>query len=207
MCQGASLQQVWTLWSRTAYGRGEQAQAPFSPTEHRAMTEKPCYRATTSKPCSPCPFLALQQGPHRGTVPRARQGPGQALGAGRGRQVRGQRQGMSRTHPDLGSALFFLLLFGRAMRNPNITINAESILALSRGHGRVRHWGIQAPAVRQPTAETGQAGRGQVWQKASQQDRLQAGTDRQTHVDLPSQQRIQCCSWRRGPRSISQHRA
>lgn len=178
-----------------------------SPLPHGAMTEKPCYGAANSKPCSPCPFLALQQEAHRGTVPRARQGPGQALGAGRGRQVRGRRQGMSGTHPDLGSALFFLLLFGRAMRNPNITINAESILALSRGHGRVRRWGIQAPVAREPTAETGQAGRGQGWQRTSQQDRPQVGTDRQTHVDPPSQQPIQCCSWRRGPRSISQHRA
>lgn len=53
----------------------------------------------------------------------------------------GQRQGMSGAHPALGSALFFLLLFGKAMRNPNITINAESILDPSRGHGHTRRRG------------------------------------------------------------------
>lgn len=38
---------------------------------------------------------------------------------------------MSGIHPALAQLFFFLLLFAKAMRNPNITINAESILAVT----------------------------------------------------------------------------
>lgn len=40
--------------------------------------------------------------------------------------------------------------------------------------------GIHAPAAREPTAKTGQAGRGQGWWGASRQDGPREGTDRQT---------------------------
>lgn len=75
-------------------------------------------------------------------------GDGQAPEAGRVGQVHSRRQGMSGARPALGSALFSLLLFGRAMRNPNITINAESILPPSLAC--TRSLGIQAPAASEP---------------------------------------------------------
>lgn len=64
-------------------------------------------------------------------VPQAWQRPGQMLGEGRGRRVHRRRQRMSGIHPALAQLFFFLLLFAKAMRNPNITINAESILAVT----------------------------------------------------------------------------
>ena len=59
------------------------------------MTEKLCHRAVTPKPCSPRTSPAPQRGACRDIVPWAWQGPGQAPEAGSGRQVCGQRQGMS----------------------------------------------------------------------------------------------------------------
>lgn len=99
-----------------------------------------------------------------------------------GRQVRSRRRGLSGARPALGSGLFFLLPFGKAMRNPNITINAESALSPSHGHGHTRPHGergggIQAPAARQPTAQTSQPGRGHGWRGASRQDRRRGQAD------------------------------
>lgn len=196
-----SLQQVWMLQSQTPYSRQEQAQAPLCLPEHGGMTEKPCYGATTSKPCSAYSSPALQWGACRGTAPCSWQRPRQAPGAGRGRQVRGRRQGMSGACPALGLALFFLLLFGKAMRNPNITINAESILSLSRGHGCTRHRGGD-PGTRCKGAHSqnrpGREGMGLAGsQPAGETPGRYRQTDRQTRTELPSCQPSQCCSLRR----------
>lgn len=57
--------------------------------------------------------------------------------------------------PPLHPLLVFFLPPGKAIRNPNITINAQSILALSRGH---RHTPYQGRTHSQ-NPETRQAGR------------------------------------------------
>lgn len=155
----ASLLQVWTPWSCTSY-RNESGQS--SPPSHGAR------RSPAMEP-RPLNAAATAPQPSSGEPTRvswAWQGMGRHR-SGEGEAGALQRQGTSGAHPALGSALFSLLLFGKATRNPNITINAESILTPSLA---CAPWGSRRPLPRSHRASL--AG-------ARQQDRAQQGqTDR-----------------------------
>lgn len=158
----ASLLQVCTPCSWTSYRNESRQSSPASHGARRspAMEPRPLTAAAAAAPAWRWePTMA---------------GDGQAPGAGRVGQVHSRRQGMSGAHPALGSALFSLLLFGRAMRNPNITINAESILPPSLAC--TRSLGIQRPLPRSHSDGAGGARR---------QDRAQTRTDRHRCATSP----------------------